>query len=748
MDMNALKKELQSYYFNEANAKAEAFRVHCEDVLNQKAGAEDSVYRLKTLQYQVIMEEFSPILFKNSPFYFETGTLAAISDGAWELRGHAHAGGWLIKKRRYLFGKNAPEAYDLIGKQKNELLYLVCGHFCDEYQHFSYNYRPIFEMGLKGVYQKAEERLKTASTKEEKEYLTCTMQGLLCLKKASEKFAIFASEALKGETDETAKANWARIAESAAYTPWNAPRNFYEALNTYAFIRKMAGSLEGVGMNTFGRIDMDLYPFYEKDIQEGRLTEENAYDLICNFLLLWDCHYDHDMKMEKYADHELENTYTLGGCDKDGKTVYNALTRMFLQATREHKIIFPKIKCRFSANSPKEYLDEINTDVIKGTSSILYCNDDAIIPALLKAGRTVEEARDYIETGCWGLVTNGYERMDGGSYVNLLKAFEISVHDRQDIIDKVKIDFKPFDEAQSFEEVYQITIENFRKLFVVRSQTIKQGKGINSLVNPAPIYSATLGDCIENAKDFTAGGAKYNDDHVLCVGFPNIVDSLLAIRKLCFETKKYSLKTLLQAVRQNWVGYEELHAEVLTCPFWGDGVASSCELAERLNQDLFDAVQDISTLWGGKTLLGHLTYTEIRWWGAQTKATPDGRRDGDYFSQGLTPSRLRYNPSVSNVLNSIRALDSSVWSANSVVNIMLPSNKTTLSVCEAFLRALAESHVQTLQLNCVSKEVLLDAQKHPENYRDLIIRVCGFSARFTALSPEWQDEVLSRNFYE
>jgi formate C-acetyltransferase len=145
--------------------------------------------------------------------------------------------------------------------------------------------------------------------------------------------------------------------------------------------------------------------------------------------------------------------------------------------------------------------------------------------------------------------------------------------------------------------------------------------------------------------------------------------------------------------------------------------------------------------------MGHLTYTEIRWWGEKTLATPDGRKSGEYFAQGLTPSRLKRIPCVNDVVNSMASLDPSTMAANSVVNIILPPS-VSLDACEAFLRAVASSAIQSLQLNCTSREALLDAQKHPEKYPDLIVRVTGFSAKFTSLSTEWQNEVISRNFYE
>jgi formate C-acetyltransferase len=243
------------------------------------------------------------------------------------------------------------------------------------------------------------------------------------------------------------------------------------------------------------------------------------------------------------------------------------------------------------------------------------------------------------------------------------------------------------------------------------------------------------------------GGARYNDDYQLLFGLPNIVDSLMAIKTLVFDQKKYTLPEYLTAVRANWEGYELMRLEALHCHGWGDGNKDSCALANRLNNDLYAIFQKKVGTYGGKVHMGHLTYTEIRFWGEKTLATPDGRKNGEYFAQGLTPSRLKQIPCVLDVVNSLACLDASTMAANSVVNIILPNN-TPLDRCETFLRVAAGTALQSLQLNCTSREELLDAQKHPEKYPHLIVRVTGFSAKFTSLSREWQNEVITRNFYE
>ena len=744
MNYQNLREELKDYYFNKSEKSAAEFSKECTAKLDAMYNENMSVYEMKTMQYRVITDNFKPVIFENSPFYYETGIIPSYSDGSRDFQEKKHIGGWTYWKNQHLFSVQDETLWKLRCNQASELFYLVCGPYNDVNQHFMYTWKEIFKVGFKGIYERVQGRLKTKCDKEEKEFLEAMSTGILCVKKICERFSLKAQEMLKADHENV---NLQRIADSAARCPWEKPESFYEALNALLLMRKVIGSLEGIGVNTFGRVDLELYPFYEADIKKGAITKEEAYSLICEFLLSSDCTYDHDMKMVGYADHELENTYVLGGCDKDGNTVFNDLTRMFLKAAYEERIIFPKIKCRFSKNSPKEYLDLLNYPVINGTSTIIYQNDDAVIPALVRNGRTLEEARDYITSGCWDVDTNCNNCKDCGAYMNLLKVFECEIYNREDIMEKVNMHFKPIDNAESFEEVYNITLSNIDTSIKERTRVMKEGAQIWSKVDVLPLYSAVMDDCIGNKKDYTDQGTKYKDDVYMMVGFPNIVDSLAAIKKLCFDDKKYSLQEMLKAVRNNWDGFEEMRVYAMHCTGWGDGEAESCKLAARLNSDLYAVLSGMQGTYGGRIHLGHMTYTEIRFWAEKTLATPDGRRNGEYFAQGLTPSRLKKIPSVTSVINSMASLDKTQLSGNNVINIILPGT-TSLNICEAFIRTCADTSVESLQLNCVSKSTLLDAQKNPEKYPDLIVRVCGFSAKFTSLSPEWQQEVITRNFYE
>ena len=751
MNYTKMREELKDFYWEGDDIRAKGLADKIFAILDSKKTDDMSPVALKVLQYGVIAEECEPVIFKNCPYYFETSIITSCCDGCgWaSKKGHhfAQANAWASMQNAHLYKEHNPELAKKLEAQRGELLYLVCGNYWDTQQHFNFNNRPILKGGLKSVYEKAKAQLEKAETDKQREFLNGIMSGMLAIKRIAERFSEKASEMLGTETDAEVIKNLECIRDTAKRVPWEAPKTLYEALNTLALMRKALGSLEGVGPNTFGRVDMDLYPFYKSDIEKGILTENQAYDLVAKFLVTFDMHYDHDMKMEGYADHELENTYTLGGYDKDGKPFYNELTKMFLTANREEKIIFPKIKVRYSKDSPKEYLDEINKSVIKGTSTILYSNDDAVIPSLLRAGRPIEEAREYLVTGCWGIACY-QEKYDHGSYFNLLKPFEFALHKLYDKIQKVGIDFKVFEGDESFEELYKKLLYNIEAMLRSRNDIIRKGIGIRNSIVSHPIFSSTLENCIERRANFTDGGEKYYDDFLLMFGLPNIVDSLMAIKTLCFDKKVCTLSEMLTAVRNNWEGFEELRSLATKCHGWGDGNDDSCDFASRFNNDLYEICGKVEGTCGGKIHMGHLTYTEIRWWGEKTLATPDGRYAGEYFAQGLTPSRLKKISSVTDVITSLRALDRSTLAANSVVNIILPAGKTDLATCEAFLRATADSAMESLQLNVVSKEQLLDAQKHPELYPDLIVRVTGFSARFTSLSEGWQKEVLTRNFYD
>jgi formate C-acetyltransferase len=422
---------------------------------------------------------------------------------------------------------------------------------------------------------------------------------------------------------------------------------------------------------------------------------------------------------------------------------------MTLRAHHDLKLIYPKIHCRISRNSRQDYLDAINRDFLSGRNVISFLNDDGLIPAQVKAGKHLEDARRYVAGGCWEMIIEGCEHSAGANcYFNLARIMDMSIHRHPDIEAETGYSCDNIYGCGDFEEVYRIVMDNVIR--IIRRMCAIKGKNgsVWPQVSPAPFFSACLSDCLKNRKDYTAGGGRYNPHGVPLTNFAVFVDSLLVIRKLCFETKRHTLKELLDAVKANWEGCEILRAEVLTMPHFGDNSKESNELARRVLDEIYVHTRDLKNERGGPFQLGIYSYRDVIDWAKITCATPDGRRAGDFLAQGLTPSRLHHSAEITSVINSGAALDLSKYPANSVMTLSLPLNGIRSQTLAQIERAFAASGIGMLQMNCVDKAQLLDARKRPEQHQDLIVRLYGYSARFVNLTPEMQEEFINRNIYE
>jgi formate C-acetyltransferase len=740
MSFDKLIVELKDFYYNHT-----PYPHQFEDLMDayDKSHPGLNAYQLKAMQYEVLAENYKPVIFKNSPFYFEMGTKIAQCDGS---PGFHHPGAWLIMRNEHMFRDYNPADMDRFSEQIGQRLFLSCGPYVD-LDHHCPSFTNVLEHGLEGIYKQAEESLKTCTNQEETDFIESAMRGLLAVKRVAERFGDSAEALLNETSDEKQRQYLQMIATSSRRSPWHKPETFYEGLNTLWFLREICGVMEGIGSNSLGHPDRMLIDLYNRDIEAGRLTKEEAYDLICRFLLIADCHYDKEKSVVVYSDHEFELTFTLGGCDRHGNEVLNDITFMFLKAHHDLKLIYPKPHCRFSETSDAEYLKVINIDFLSGRSVLHLINDDCIIPSLVRAGKSLEDARSYLCTGCWDVVVEGCENMATGNYFSMPRILEMSIHDCPETANTGVVCEK-LDGVKDFEELYQRIFGNIIK--PLRDMCEMKGRNgrVWPKVNPSPFFSACMSDCLKNHKDYTAGGGRYNPHAMPMVGFANIIDSLLVIRELCFETKRYTLDELLTAVRANWKGYEVLHAEILRMPHFGDDEPESNAVAQRLHDDLYNNTRDLVNERGGAFELGYWIYREIRYWGEKLLATPDGRYSGDVIAHGITPSRLRHIGEITSAINSIASLDMTKCSSDSVVNVLLPMGDLSTTTLDQFERAFAAQKLQLLQLNCVSRKDLLDAQIHPEKHQDLIVRVCGFSAKFVVLSKEWQDEFISRNIYE
>ncbi len=747
-DYHALIDELREFYgengalvCTDPERLAFTAQLTCKMEEFSTASPKASPYELRGHIYDLMAENFIPKFFPDSPFYGIFG-----GNGGWNKSG---IGYWLFSyNEKQMWECDAAEFFRERGSSRQHYL-LCCGPFYDA-MHNSAPHSNILKRGFRGYYEAALEARKNCRTSSEKEFADCTIRGFLAVKAILERCALEAKRKLDSlPSDSPMRRFLSPIAEHAAQAPWNPPKTFYEGLNALWFIREAAGELDGLRVNALGRPDAMLIDLYRNDLLAGRITEAEAYDLVCRFLLHGDCMYDKDMVLEQGALHENEISLTLGGCDRDGIEVFNDLTRLFLRAYSELDLIFPKPHCRFGAKSSHEYLQIIAQDLLDQRAVYSLVNDDGVIPALIRDGKTPEDAREYSCTGCWDIVVDSREDNSGGNYLNLARVLEAVIYDDDKTMAAAGFSLKRLDDAPDFDTVYRTLVDDI--LLVVRDtlkMEAKYGARAASFA-PTPLTSACTTGCLENLRDLTAGGALYNPHAVSMCFFGNVLDSLLAICELCFERRVCSLAELLAAVRNNWTGESgsKLRRQVLSAPHWGDDRPETIELAQRLHEEFYARTRDLVNEHGGAFQLAYWTYREFRLWGAKTKALPDGRCNGDYLAQSLNPSHFRNDQPVSTVLQGLASLDLSKCAGNTVINLVLEKDGLTPVLLDSLLRVFAGLKLQLLQLNCMSREELLEAQKNPEAHRNLIVRVCGFSIRFTSLSREWQNEFIRRRFY-
>lgn len=734
-------REKGSKYFHDLTKISYGNDCYVKQLLNQydKEHPGLNVYELKAAQYEILAENIDVAVFEETPFYFinDITWCAGLNEGSYA--------DWLFKRNFHLFGEADPDTWRKFNRQQALRVFLCCGPYSD-WVHYTVPIKNLVQYGMKKFYNDAE-KAKVGATKEETDFLSCAQRGLLAAKRISERFAEVATKKLENITDETKRRNMEMLIESAKRCPWEAPKTFFEGLNACWFARNVMGSMEGMGNSTLGRVDYILYDLYKADIENGNLTKEEAYDLIKQFVVLGDMQYDKNTTVDGEHDQELEMGICLGGCDPEGNPVYNELTSMFIKAHSEEKCIYPKIHARFGSNSPTEYLEEIANEYANGKSAIGLSCDDGIIPALVHTGKTLEDARSYETVGCWENKVGSKESMAGGNYVYALTVLEQSVYGPEPAYVEAGVNCTPLENAQSFEDVYNILKDNLVNVMRWRCEMVGKYGKVTAKVNPLCMTSAMMDGCIESKKDYTQGGAVYNMNTCDIAGFANYVDAMLAIKKLCFDEKIISLKDFLTVVRNNWENNDELLAKVRSCPHFCDNKEESTLLSQRLHNDLYHALDGIENEHGGSFFINYYVYREFFRMAKHMRATPDGRKNGDMFAQGIGPSKYHAPDAMADVVQSVCKLDKEKCVTSSL-DIQLPYGKTKKEHIAMLLKAFANLGVKHLQINCVSIDDLKDAQKHPEKYDDLIVRVTGFSAKFVSLSPEFQAEMIKRHVYE
>ena len=536
--------------------------------------------------------------------------------------------------------------------------------------------------------------------------------------------------------------------------PANAPKSFHEALQHYWFLHLgVITELNPWDAFNPGRLDQHLQPFFNNGVKDGNLNREKAKELLQCFWIKFNNH----PAPPKVGITALEsNTYTdfalinLGGLTGDGHDAVNEMSYLLLEVIREMRLLQPSSMIQVSKKNPNHFIHKALEIISTGFGQPSVFNTDAIIQELLRQGKRLEDARNGGASGCVESGAFGTEAYFLTGYFNLCKILEVMLNNGFDPRTKCQIGPKTGDPVkfQSYEELMQAFEKQLRHFARVKMEGNRTIEALFAKHLPAPFMSTLISDCIANAKDYNAGGARYNTSYIQGVGLGSLTDSLTALRFHVFDKKNISMQGMLEALQRNFAGYDELHEElVFNTPKWGNDNDYADAQALSSFQLFFDAVDGHPTYRGGRFRINMLPTTSHIYFGSVCGALPDGHLSGKPLSEGISPVQGADTKGPTAVLKSAAKIDH-IKTGGTLLNQKFtpsffndPGSKDHLT---ALIRTYFRMDGHHIQFNVVSAGTLRDAQKHPEKYRDLIVRVAGYSDYFNDLGEDLQNEIILR----
>ena len=570
----------------------------------------------------------------------------------------------------------------------------------------------------------------------------------------AKRYAKYAKELAEKESDPVRKAELLQIAENCSVVPAHAPQTYYQALQMYWFVHiGVTTELNPWDAFSPGRLDQHLYPFYKNDTASGVLDDAKALELLeC----LWVKFNNQPAPPKVGITLKESSTYTdfaninTGGIAPDGSDGVNEVSYLILDCMDEMRLLQPSSNVQISRKTPHKFLKRACEISRRGWGQPAFYNTEAIVQELLNAGKSLEDARKGGTSGCVETGAFGNEAYILTGYLNLPKIVELTLYNGYDKVTNQQLgpktgDAREFKTYGEFFEAYKKQVEYFVNIKIEGNNIIEK---IYAEYMPVPFLSLVTNGCIASGKDYNGGGAKYNTNYIQGVGIGTITDSLAAIKYNVFDNKKFSIEELQKALDANFEGYEDIHHLVTSkTPKYGN----DDDYADDIMRSVFDLYRGMvvgrPNIKGGKYGINMLPTTCHVYFGEVMMASPNGRKAHLPVSEGISPDKGADVHGPTAVIKSCSKMDHLATGGT------LLNQKFTPSVVEGNLglehmanlvRAYFNMDGHHIQFNVIDREVLLDAQKHPENYKDLIVRVAGYSDHFHNLSKALQDEIIGR----
>ena len=574
----------------------------------------------------------------------------------------------------------------------------------------------------------------------------------------AERHAALAEEMAEKETDGQRKKELLKIAEVCRRVPAHAPRDFHEAIQTYWFSHLgTITELNGWDAMSPGHFDQHLAPFYEKGIEDGTLDREKAKELLSCFWIKVNNTPAPPKVGVTAAESGTYNDFTqinLGGVTEDGQDGVSEVSFIILDVLDELQLLQPQASVHISAKTPERFLKHACKVMRRGSGYPSAFNSEAVVMEQLGMGKTVEDARAGGTSGCIETGSFGKEAYILHGYLNVPKILELTLNNGVDPLTGKKIGLTTGDPAafNSFDELYEAFEKQLGYVVNTKIRTDNYIQRMFARHAPAPYLSVLIHDCIENGKDYYDGGPRYNTDYIQCCGIGTVTDSLSVLKKHVFEDGSIPMESLLNALKENWEGHEEVRQFVWNrTPFFGNDDDYADSIMKQVYASLLDAIDGKRSPKGPTYRVNMLSTTCHIYFGKMLGATPNGRFARTPESDGTSPSHGadRHGPTA--VVKSLSKMNQ-IRSGGTLLNQrFLPSvleGDGGLDKMSKLIKTYFNLGGHHIQFNEVDTDTLRKAQANPEEYRGLLVRVAGYSDYFVDLDEHHQEEIIARTAQE
>lgn len=568
------------------------------------------------------------------------------------------------------------------------------------------------------------------------------------------RYSEYAKELAAKESDSKRKEELRRIAANCEVVPANKPETFAQALQMYWFVHiGVTTEINPWDAYSPGRLDQHIQPFFEREVATGTLSREQAKELLECFWIKFNNQPAPPKvgitlkESATYTDFANINT---GGVRADGQDGVNDVSYLILETMDEMKLLQPSSNVQISKKTPPGFLKKACDISRQGWGQPAFYNTDAIIQELLRAGKTIEDARQSGASGCVESGAYGKEAYILTGYFNIPKILEITLENGFDkrtnqqigLATGYAVDYQSYDELF---EAFKRQMYHFVDIKVAGNHIIEMIYAENM---PVPFLSVLTSDCITKAKDYNAGGARYNTNYIQGVGIGTITDSLAAIKYNIFDEKRFTMADLKVALDANFAGYDEIRAALLNrTPKYGNDDSYADEIMVDVFNLFYEAVNGRENRKGGTYRIDMLPTTCHVYFGSVIGAMPSGRLAGKPVSEGISPDKGADVKGPTAVIKSAAKMDHLRTGGTLLNQKFTPSvvaGEKGIDSMAALIRSYFTMDGHHIQFNVIERQTLLDAQKKPEDYKDLIVRVAGYSDHFNNLDKALQDEIIER----